>query len=95
MALYLFTEDRQVEQEVLGRVSFGGGCINDTISHVSNTYMPFGGVGHSGIGGYHGQHSFAVFPPCKSIVERSTRIDFGIVYPPCGNKVKLVRRLLK
>ncbi|ULO05906.1 aldehyde dehydrogenase [Paenibacillus sp. 19GGS1-52] len=95
LALYLFTEDKQVEQEVLDRVSFGGGCINDTISHVSNTYMPFGGVGHSGIGGYHGQHSFAVFSHRKSIVKRSTRIDFGIVYPPYGNKVKLARRLLK
>ncbi|MCE3203857.1 aldehyde dehydrogenase [Paenibacillus sonchi] len=95
LALYLFTEDKQVEQEVLGRVSFGGGCVNDTITHVASTHLPFGGVGGSGIGGYHGRHSFDVFSHRKSIVKRSTRIDLGIVYPPYGNKVKLARRLLK
>ncbi|MNO46865.1 Aldehyde dehydrogenase [compost metagenome] len=95
LALYLFTEDKQVEQEVLGRVSFGGGCVNDTVTHVASTHLPFGGVGGSGIGGYHGKHSFDVFSHHKSIVKRSTRIDFGIVYPPYGNKVKLARKLLK
>lgn len=95
LALYLFTEDKSVEREVLGRVSFGGGCINDTISHVASTYLPFGGVGNSGIGGYHGKHSFDVFSHSKSIIKRSTKIDFGIVYPPYGNKVKLVRKVMK
>ncbi|ASA24661.1 aldehyde dehydrogenase [Paenibacillus donghaensis] len=95
LALYLFSEDSQVQQEVLGRVSFGGGCINDTISHVASPHLPFGGVGHSGIGGYHGKHSFDVFSHRKSIVKRSSRLDFGIVYPPYGNKVKLARRILK
>lgn len=95
LALYLFTEDKHVEQEVLSRVSFGGGCINDTISHVANASLPFGGVGNSGIGGYHGKHSFEVFSHRKSIVKRGTRIDLGIVYPPYGNKIKLVRKVLK
>ncbi|WP_340394722.1 aldehyde dehydrogenase [Paenibacillus sp. FSL E2-0177] len=95
LALYLFTEDKSVEQQVLSRVSFGGGCINDTISHVASTYLPFGGVGNSGIGGYHGKYSFEVFSHRKSIVKRGTRIDLGIVYPPYGNKVKLVRKIMK
>jgi len=95
LALYLFTEDKDVEHEVLSRVSFGGGCINDTISHVANPYLPFGGVGNSGIGAYHGKYSFELFSHRKSIVKRSTRFDPGVVYPPYGNKVKLARRLLK
>lgn len=95
LALYLFTEDKQAEQQVLGSVSFGGGCVNDTISHAASTRLPFGGVGNSGIGGYHGKHSFDLFSHRKSIVKRSSKVDFGIVYPPYGNKVKLVRKLLK
>lgn len=95
LALYLFTEDKHVEQTVLSRVSFGGGCINDTISHVANSKLPFGGVGNSGIGGYHGKHSFELFSHRKSIVKRGTSIDPGIVYPPYGNKVRLVRKVLK
>lgn len=95
LALYLFTEDKQVEQQVMDNVSFGGGCINDTISHVASSRLPFGGVGNSGIGGYHGKHSFDLFSHRKSVVKRSTRMDFGIVYPPYGSKVKLARKLLK
>jgi aldehyde dehydrogenase (NAD+) len=95
LALYLFSEDKGVQQEVLGRVAFGGGCINDTISHVASPNLPFGGVGGSGIGAYHGKHSFDLFSHRKSIVKRSTKIDFGVVYPPYGNKVKLARKLLK
>ncbi|AIQ49876.1 aldehyde dehydrogenase [Paenibacillus sp. FSL R7-0273] len=95
LALYLFTEDKQAEQKVLDNVSFGGGCVNDTISHVASSRLPFGGVGNSGIGGYHGKHSFDLFSHRKSVVKRSAKIDPGIVYPPYGNKVSLVRRLLK
>lgn len=95
LALYLFTEDKKVEQEVLSRVSFGGGCINDTITHVASPHLPFGGVGNSGMGGYHGKHSFDVFSHRKSIVKRGTKPDLGIVYPPYGNKIKLARKLLK
>lgn len=95
LALYLFTRDKQVEQQVMTEVSFGGGCINDTISHVASTRLPFGGVGNSGIGGYHGKYSFDLFSHHKSIVKRGTRLDLGIVYPPYGNKVKLARKLLK
>ncbi|VEI47512.1 PutA protein [Actinobacillus equuli] len=58
MALYLFTQDKATEEQVLNEVSFGGGCINDTFMHVTHAGLPFGGVGDSGMGGYHGAHSF-------------------------------------
>ncbi|WP_096155522.1 aldehyde dehydrogenase [Bacillus sp. FJAT-45066] len=95
LALYMFTESADAEKEVLQRVSFGGGCINDTISHVSNPNLPFGGVGNSGIGAYHGEHSFNVFSHEKSILKKSTKIGSNLAFPPYGDKVKWVRKLLK
>jgi aldehyde dehydrogenase (NAD+) len=95
LALYLFTEDAAVERKVLNSISFGGGCVNDTISHVASPYMPFGGVGNSGIGGYHGEESFKTFSHRKSILKKSTSFNMNIIYPPYKNKVDLVRKLLK
>ncbi|MNN90880.1 Coniferyl aldehyde dehydrogenase [compost metagenome] len=95
MALYLFTESKDVEQQVLSRVSFGGGCVNDTISHVASANLPFGGVGNAGIGAYHGKHSFEVFSHRKSILKKSTRLETGLVFPPYGDKLKWVRKFLK
>lgn len=66
LSLYLFTEDAAVEKKVMANVSFGGGCINDTIMHVSNPSLPFGGVGSSGIGAYHGKYSFDLFSHKKA-----------------------------
>ncbi|WP_315373156.1 aldehyde dehydrogenase [Paenibacillus xylanexedens] len=71
LALYLFTEDEQLQDQVLNQVSFGGGCINDTLSHMTSHYLPFGGVGESGMGSYHGQQSFDVFSHHKSVLKRS------------------------
>lgn len=95
LALYLFTEDKSVEKKVLNQVSFGGGCVNDTISHVANHYLPFGGVGNSGIGSYHGKYSFDLFSHHKSIMKKSTKIDFDFIYPPYQNKLKWVKKLFK
>jgi aldehyde dehydrogenase (NAD+) len=95
LALYLFTENKAVEEQVLSRVSFGGGCVNDTISHVASANLPFGGVGNAGIGAYHGKHSFEVFSHRKSILKKSTRLETGLVFPPYGDKLKWVRRFLK
>jgi aldehyde dehydrogenase (NAD+) len=95
LALYLFTEDDSVEHKILNSVSFGGGCVNDTISHVASPYMPFGGVGNSGIGGYHGEESFKLFSHRKSILKKSTVLDLNIIYPPYKDKVNLVRKVLK
>lgn len=71
LALYLFTQDEQLQNQVLNQVSFGGGCINDTLSHMTSHYLPFGGVGESGMGSYHGQQSFDVFSHHKSVLKRS------------------------
>ncbi|ETT47626.1 aldehyde dehydrogenase [Paenibacillus sp. FSL H7-0942] len=71
LALYLFTQDEQLQDQVLNQVSFGGGCINDTLSHMTSHYLPFGGVGESGMGSYHGQQSFDVFSHHKSVLKRS------------------------
>ncbi|MDE8034476.1 aldehyde dehydrogenase family protein [Actinobacillus equuli subsp. equuli] len=70
LALYLFTQDKATEEQVLNEVSFGGGCINDTFMHVTHAGLPFGGVGDSGMGGYHGAHSFYEMSHGKSVIKR-------------------------
>ncbi|AZK47548.1 aldehyde dehydrogenase [Paenibacillus lentus] len=95
LGLYLFTNDKSVENEVLTRVSFGGGCINDTITHVANPHLPFGGVGEAGIGAYHGKFSFDLFSHTKSIMKKSTKFDMNILFPPYGDNVKWIRKLLR
>lgn len=95
LALYLFTENKMVEKEMLSRVSFGGGCINDTLSHAVSSHLPFGGVGSSGIGAYHGKRSFDVFSHEKGILKKSTKFELGLAFPPYGDRIKLVRKLLK
>jgi len=95
LALYIFSENRNVVDNLLKRVSFGGGCVNDTISHVASSALPFGGVGNSGIGSYHGKYSFDTFSHTKSILDKPTWFEHGLVFPPYKSKVKMVRRLLK
>ncbi len=96
LALYLFTSDRGVEQKVLRRTSFGGGCINDTIIHLATSNMGFGGVGDSGMGSYHGKKSFDTFTHYKSIVKKATWIDLPMRYLPYTAKnLKLLRMFLK
>lgn len=96
LALYLFTESRSVEQKILDTCSFGGGCINDTIIHLANPLLGFGGVGHSGMGSYHGKLSFDTFTHYRSVVRKSTWIDLPMRYHPYTEKnFKLIRRLMK
>ncbi|WP_322907662.1 aldehyde dehydrogenase [Paenibacillus campi] len=71
LALYLFTQTEALIDEVLSTVSFGGGCVNETLSHMTSHYLPFGGVGESGMGSYHGQQSFEVFSHHKSVLKRN------------------------
>ena len=96
LALYLFTESKAVKERFLRRVSFGGGCINDTIIHLATSRMGFGGVGNSGMGSYHGKKSFDTFSHEKSIVDKSTWMDLPMRYAPyseLGNK--LIRMFMK
>lgn len=96
LALYLFTESRAAEKRILNTCSFGGGCVNDTIIHLANPHMGFGGVGHSGMGSYHGKLSFDTFSHYRSIVRKSTWIDLPMRYHPyTEKKFKMIRSLLK
>ena len=95
LALYVFSDDDDFCEDMINRFSFGGGCINDTISHVASAYLPFGGIGSSGMGNYHGKSSFDTFTHSKSIVKKSTKLDINLVFPPYKDKIKLVRELMK
>ena len=82
LALYFFSKNKKNIQKMLANVSFGGGCINDTIIHLATSHMPFGGVGASGIGGYHGKGGFDTFTHYKSIVDKKTILDLPMRYQP-------------
>ena len=94
LALYYFTKDKQREAMMLKQVSYGGGCINDTIVHLATSHMPFGGVGNSGMGGYHGKDSFDTFTHKKSIMKKSVLLDIPIRYAPFKNKVNILKKLM-
>ncbi len=95
LALYYFTRSSGKESKVLRSLSYGGGCINDTVMHLATSHMPFGGVGDSGMGGYHGKDSFYAFSHRKSILKKSNLIDIPLRYPPFKNNLKLIKLLLK
>ena len=95
LALYLFTENKVLEKNILENINFGGGCINDTIVHLATTELPFGGVGMSGMGSYHGKRSFDTFTHEKSILKRSNWIDIPLRYPPYLGKISLLRNIFK
>jgi aldehyde dehydrogenase (NAD+) len=95
LALYYFSSNRDKQQYILKHAHFGGGCINDTLSHLANPKLPFGGVGGSGIGNYHGESSFNLFSHQKSIVHRGTWLDLPLRYPPYKGKLPLIRKLFK
>lgn len=86
LALYLFTRDKSIEDYIIERVQFGGACINDTISHVANSNLPFGGFGFSGMGNYHSKYTFDSFSHFKSIYKSSSLIELDFKYPPYSEK---------
>lgn len=93
LALYFFSSSKERQQRVLRCTHFGGGCINDTISHLINPHLPFGGVGASGMGSYHGKSSFELFSHRKSVVHRGTWLDLPLRYPPYHNRLHMLRKL--
>jgi acyl-CoA reductase-like NAD-dependent aldehyde dehydrogenase len=97
LALYVFSKDKKFSAQIISEVSFGGGCVNDTIVHPSIPQMPFGGVGTSGFGAYHGEHGFKTFSHMKSVFYRSTYLDFTkkFRFPPYRGKLSMVRRFLR
>jgi aldehyde dehydrogenase (NAD+) len=95
LALYIFSESNEFQDRILNHISFGGGCINDTVFHLSSPYLPFGGVGESGIGAYHGKGSFDVFSHEKSILKQTTRFDLPFRYPNRKDALKQIKRFIK
>lgn len=95
LSAYLFTNNSEEKENFVSKISFGGGCINDVIMHLSNDYLPFGGVGNSGIGNYHGKFGFEAFSHQKSILERATWGEPDIKYPPYSDKkLNWIKKLL-
>ncbi len=93
LALYLFTGDRDDERRVVDNVSFGGGAINDTLVHMADAHLPFGGIRGSGVGAYHGVHGFERFSHKKAITRSATFIDPYLKYPPFGPNLGIIRRI--
>lgn len=95
LALYIFTENPSFYRRIIESQSFGGGCINDTMIHFANKRLPFGGVGHSGMGAYHGKLSFDTFSHQKSIVKKANWLDLPMRYAPYIDKLPTIKRILK
>ncbi|MGK0466924.1 aldehyde dehydrogenase [Clostridium sp.] len=95
LALYYFSTNRKNQERIIEMISYGGGCINDTIMHVASPYLPFGGVGASGMNAYHGKGSYDVFSHKKSMTKKSNIIDVKIRYAPYNDKIKWLKKLMK
>jgi aldehyde dehydrogenase (NAD+) len=95
LAFYLFTSGKKKQEEWISRVPFGGGCINNTDWHFTNHHIPFGGVGNSGIGSYHGKYTFETFTRAKSVMKTPTWFDPSIKYPPFKGKLKLFKWVIR
>ena len=95
LAAYLFTKNPEEKEQFKSKISFGGGCINDVVMHLSNDHLPFGGVGNSGIGNYHGKFGFETFSHQKSVLERVTWGESDLKYPPyTEKKMNWIKKLL-
>ncbi|MBX2932419.1 MAG: aldehyde dehydrogenase [Chitinophagaceae bacterium] len=95
LAFYIFTNSTTKEAKWIDAVSFGGGCVNNTTYHFSNHHFPFGGIGFSGIGAYHGKKSFYTFTHAKPVLKTATWFDPSIKYPPFRGKLKWMKMFLK
>jgi len=96
LAVYIFSKDKKTEEKLLHSLSFGGATVNDTLMHVASGHLPFGGVGESGMGSYHGKRSFDTFTHYKSILKRSNLIDLDFRYHPyTPRKKKIVDLFMK
>ncbi|MEG0793403.1 MAG: aldehyde dehydrogenase family protein, partial [Lachnospiraceae bacterium] len=95
LACYIFSQNRQLTKKLLYTLSFGGGCVNDVVMHLANDHLPFGGVGNSGMGSYHGKSSFTTFTREKSILTGKNFLDLPLRYPPYSSgKLWLLRRII-
>lgn len=95
LAFYLFTADTALQRTWIEGLRFGGGCINNTDWHFANLHLPFGGIGQSGIGAYHGKYSFERFTHAKAVMKTPTMVDPAIKYPPFKGKMKWFKRFIR
>lgn len=95
LAFYIFTESRKTEAAWLTGLRFGGGCVNNASWHLTNPALPFGGIGNSGIGRYHGRASFDVFTHFKSVLKTPTWFDPNVKYPPFNGKLALFKKIIR
>jgi len=96
LSCYIFTTEADFESYIIDNFAFGGGCVNNTLSHLGNPSLPFGGRGASGIGSYHGKFGFDVFSHVKGILKSPSTLDPGLLYPPYKNRLfKLIKWYIK
>ena len=96
LAAYIFTSNSSTRDYFLNKVPFGGGAVNDAVMHISNSALPFGGIGNSGIGAYRGKAGFDCFSHAKSVLQKSTLIELNLkYYPHTPGKLNWIRRILK
>ena len=95
LALYLFTCSEETERRVIEEIPFGGGCVNDTVVHLMNHNLPFGGVGQSGMGQYHGKYGFDTFTHYKGVLKKGNWLDVSVRYPPYEGKLSLLKKLMR
>lgn len=95
LSLYVFSTNSAKAKQLIQKFSFGGGCINDTIVHFANHRLPFGGIGNSGLGAYHGQYTFDTFSHKKGVVKKANWLDIPVRYAPYNGKLNFVKKALK
>ena len=95
LACYLFSESTKIQKEIISAIQSGGACINNCVFHAANLHLPFGGVGESGIGAYHGVHGFECFSHKKGVLKTATWVDIPLTYASYGNKINFLRKILK
>lgn len=95
LSLYVFTRSKAVEDRLFSQLSFGGGCVNDAMVHLTNPYLPFGGIGTSGLGAYHGRYSFETFSHKKSVVSSPFFPEITVKYQPYRDKLRWLKKLMK
>jgi aldehyde dehydrogenase (NAD+) len=95
LAFYVFAKDQAFSDQIMSNYQFGGGVVNDTIIQFTNHRLPFGGVGESGIGAYHGKDSFYTFTHQKAVVKKATWLDIPFRYAPYGDKIKTIKKVFK
>ncbi|MGI5893386.1 MAG: aldehyde dehydrogenase [Candidatus Merdivicinus sp.] len=95
LACYVFSQNLREARRLMQNLSYGGGCINDTIVHLTSSKLPFGGIGNSGMGSCHGKAGFDTFTHCKSVLERGTWLDLSMRYPPYGSRFDSLKKLMR